>query len=432
MDLLLEAMGHPERDFRVIHVAGTNGKGSVCAFLESIFRISGVKTGMFTSPHLVRINERYKVSGEDIRDDEFLDAFREVCTAVDKVIAAGGHQSTFFEYIFALGLCWFRRKRIDLLICETGLGGRLDATNSIQDVLAVVITSISFDHMAYLGDSIEKIAGEKAGIIRPDTPVVYCAKDPVSRRVIELKAGQLNAEQIPLTEDCVRVISRERMSSECVLTLPEQAVKKLPGRVSRELALVDAIRLHIPFMASYQTENAALAAVCAFRCGASLRAVQEGIARTFWPGRMEEIRRDVFLDGAHNIGAVCRLSEDIRRISRTRKISLLLAIVADKDHRAMVAELCRSAAFENVIATSAGGGRRIDAGILAEEFASEGQQNVTVVNDLDKAYSLALRKQGDSVLICAGSLYLVGGILEIENRRCGCTVLADDRKVSGD
>ncbi len=399
-DLLLEELGHPERHFRVIHVAGTNGKGSVCAFLESIFRRSGFRTGLFTSPHLVRVNERFRVCGEEITDEEFLEVFNVVSDAVARLISDGGKHPTFFEYVFAMGMCWFQRQKIDLLICETGLGGRLDATNTIKDVMAVVITSISLDHMEYLGDTIEKIAGEKAGIIRPGSLVIYCAKDPVSAGVISRRAQELGAQKIPLRKEDVTDISRGDGFIDCVLKVPSG----------------QPLKLHIPFSAMYQTENASLAALCALRCKVDPGAVALGIAQTVWPGRMEEIRKDVFLDGAHNMDAVCRLSEEIARIAQRRKVSLLIAIVTDKDHRYMVSTLCRAARYENVITTSVGGARRMDAKALAEEFTAAGQPGALAEKDPKKAYALALEKKADSVLICAGSLYLVGEIRAFEER----------------
>lgn len=392
--LLLDALGHPERSFRVIHVAGTNGKGSVCAFLDSIFRQEGIRTGLFTSPHLEQINERFRICGEQIGNDEFYDAFNTVYDAVERLVSDGGKHPTYFEYVFAMGMCWFQRRKIDLLICETGLGGRLDATNSIRDAIAVVITSISLDHMEYLGDTIAKIAAEKAGIIRPSVPVIYCAKDPESAEVIRNRARELGSVDIPMKPDMVRVLSRSRTSIECELILPHKGT----------------VRVHIPFSAMYQTENAALAVMCALQCKASMKSVINGIARTLWPGRMEEIQKDVILDGAHNIDAVSKLSEEIRRIAQTRKVSLLIAIVTDKDHGAMVTALCQAAKYESVITTSVGGGRKMDANVLAKEFIDAGQNETQAVDDPAKAYRMALGKKGDSVLICAGSLYLVGAI----------------------
>ena len=396
---LLELLGDPQKNFRVIHVAGTNGKGSTCAFLESVFRGMGWKTGLFTSPHLVRMNERIRVMGRDIPDDGFLEAFRAVRKAVRRLEAEGGREPTYFEYLFAMGLWWFDRCRIDLLVCETGLGGRLDATNTIQSVDCVVITSVSLDHMEYLGDTVEKIAAEKAGIIRKDTPVVYCAEDPRCAGVILARAQERNAEQIPLRKSAFSVTEREPGSIGVRLTLPG----------GEEIALT------VPSGALYQAENACLAALCALRLGAGKEAVRAGIENTRWPGRMDEIRRDVFLDGAHNPDGIRCLAAEIRRTALTRTVSLLVAVVSDKNHRDMVRELCRGVKYEGVIVTSAGGGRRLDVRVLAQEFSQAGAQNVKTADDAKEAYRMALREKGDSVLFCTGSLYLIGDILAMEN-----------------
>ena len=174
---LLDRLGHPEDAFQVIHVAGTNGKGSVCAFLENILRQSGRKTGLFTSPHLIRINERFQVCREEISDEEFTDVFLEVLRAVEKMQAEGYPHPTYFELLFVMGMVWFRRRKIDILVMETGLGGRLDATSTVAHPSLSVISSISMDHMQYLGNTIRAIAAEKAGIIKKGVPVVYDASD---------------------------------------------------------------------------------------------------------------------------------------------------------------------------------------------------------------------------------------------------------------
>ena len=395
---LLDALGHPEKDYRLIHVAGTNGKGSTCAFLESVFRGMGLKTGLFTSPHLVRINERIRIQGRMIEDHDFLESFFRVRRAVEECRKAGGQEPTYFEYLYAMALCSFRKHGIDLLVCETGVGGRLDATNTIARADAVVITSISLDHTKYLGETVEKIAGEKAGIIRDRTPVIYSAKDPRSARVIALRAEEKRAEQIPLTEDMFTITGRGSGYIEVILT-PEQE---------------KALTLHVPFEAEYQAENASLAALCALRLGAGEEAVREGIAKTRWPGRMEEIRKDVFLDGAHNPDGIRNIAREIRRAAETRKVRLLCAIVSDKNHAQMVQELCRGIHYDSVIVTSIGGSRQLSVGELAEEFRNAGQSPVEEEADAKKAYEKALREKEGSVLFCVGSLYLIGEILEAE------------------
>ena len=397
---LLDLMGHPEEDFHVIHAAGTNGKGSTCAFLASIFSGMGQKTGLFTSPHLVRINERIRIRGREITDDEFLEAFLEMHRAVGQLIQEGGQEPTYFEQLFAIALSAFRAQRIDLMVCETGLGGRLDATNNMARADAVVITSISLDHTEYLGETVEEIAAEKAGIIRAETPVIYSASDPRSAGVIARRAEEKNAERIPLTQDMYTVTGRHRGSIRAVLTYNGDKT----------------LSLDIPFGAQYQAENACLAALCALRLGAAPEAVAAGIRQTGWPGRMDEIRPEVFVDGAHNPDGIRQIASEIRRISETRSVSLLAAIVSDKKHAEMVRELCRGIQYTGVIVTSVGGGRKLAEETLAAEFRAAGQEQVEIETDAGKAYRKALSAKGSSVLFCVGSLYLAGEILAIERR----------------
>ena len=167
---LIERIGHPERRMKVIHVAGTNGKGSVCAFLSSILTHAGYRTGLFTSPHLVNITERFQINGEEVSQECFTWAFEEVKRAVDAMIADGYAHPAYFELLFAAGLLIFQREQVEYLVLETGLGGRLDATNLVEHPIATVLTTISLDHMEYLGDTVAKIAGEKAGIIKEGVP----------------------------------------------------------------------------------------------------------------------------------------------------------------------------------------------------------------------------------------------------------------------
>ena len=168
----MRRLGHPQKKFRVIHVAGTNGKGSVCAYLDSMLRAGGYKVGLFTSPHLVKINERFKINGEMISDERFVKAFEEVQKIIKKAQEDGLDHPSYFETLFLMGMVVFKEADVDYVVLETGLGGRLDATNTVDHPLACIITSISLDHVEYLGDTIGKIAGEKAGIIKPQVPVI--------------------------------------------------------------------------------------------------------------------------------------------------------------------------------------------------------------------------------------------------------------------
>lgn len=397
---MLDLLGHPEDGFRLIHVAGTNGKGSTCAFLEAIFRQAGFRTGLFTSPHLIRINERIRVQNREIPDDAFAEALAKVLQVQKVHMQTGGKRLTWFETLFVLSLCYFEKSGIDLLVCETGLGGRLDATNTIRKEDGVVITSVSLDHTQYLGDTVEKIAWEKAGIIRLGAPVIYCAKDPRSARVIAEAAHEKHAEPIGLTPDLYTVTERKHASLQVELT------KKDGNRLS----------LQVPFAAEYQAENACLAALCALRLGAKEETIRSGIAHTEWPGRMQEIRPDVYVDGAHNPDAALRLNSEIRRIGRNGRVWLLTAIVSDKNHSEIVRSLCSGIDFAGVVVTSVGGDRQLGAQVLAEEFRAAGLKRIEIEPDVEKAYQLALREKKDNPLICTGSLYLAGEILAMEKR----------------
>ena len=217
---LLRRLSHPEREFRVIHIAGTNGKGSVCAFLESIFRKAGYRTGLFTSPHLVRINERFQTDRTPVSDEDFLEAFLHVMRAVEEMMADGYAHPTYFEFLFAAGMWYFREQKIDILLCETGLGGRLDATNTIEKPILSVITSISLDHTEYLGDTVPEIAAEKAGIIKRGVPVVYDASDPGAAEVIRERAQQTGSEAIAWCPEMSVITDRTDRSVKFRITAP--------------------------------------------------------------------------------------------------------------------------------------------------------------------------------------------------------------------
>ena len=186
----LDLLGSPDKKRKIIHVAGTNGKGSVCAFLSTMLEEGGYKCGLFTSPHLIKINERFQINEEMVSDEAFLRAFLKIKALADELVEAGDYHPTYFEFLFLMGMVIFDEADVDLLVLETGLGGRLDATNSIVSPLACVITSISLDHVEYLGDTIEKIAAEKAGIIKNGIPVVAVDEENGAFPVIERTAKE--------------------------------------------------------------------------------------------------------------------------------------------------------------------------------------------------------------------------------------------------
>ena len=394
----LRRLGNPQEQFRVIHVAGTNGKGSVCAFLASMLREGGYKCGLFTSPHLVKINERFQMDEIMVDDETFLNAFLKVKKLADDLVAEGSYHPTYFEMLFLMGMVIFADAGMEYVVLETGLGGRLDATNSIDDPLACVITSISLDHMQYLGNTVREIAGEKAGIIQPGVPVVYDANDSDAAQVIAKKAKELGSPAWPLTE-----------------TSQEGEADRQGIAFEMELRRFGKQSFQIPFIAKYQVMNARLALTCmdvlAEQLPLSLEQMKAGIANTRWQGRMETIAPGIIVDGAHNEDGVRRFVETAAHFQKQYPVTLLFSAVSDKDYQDMIREMCEAISFCHVVTTEVGGYREVPAEELAEIFRQNGCEHVSAFSRIPEAYEEAVRKKGeDGMLFCAGSLYLVGEI----------------------
>ena len=202
----LEYLGNPQEKLKVIHVAGTNGKGSVCVYLDAMLRAEGKRTGLFVSPHLVKMNERIRLNGEQISDQIFTETFEETLNAVKKMQENGEEHPTFFEFLFGMAMNAFQKAEMEYVVLETGLGGRLDATSAVKNPIACVITSIGLDHMEYLGDTVEKIAAEKAGIICPEVLVLYAQCDPASDQVIEETARKQNCFCKKIGKDAYEIL----------------------------------------------------------------------------------------------------------------------------------------------------------------------------------------------------------------------------------
>lgn len=406
---LLRRLGHPEESLKIIHVAGTNGKGSVCAYLESMLREAGCSTGLFISPHLVRINERFQIGRVPVGDGEFTSGFETVMKAVRSMEADGYPHPSYFELLFAMGMLIFRRQGVDWTVMETGLGGRLDATNTVARPALSVITSISFDHMEYLGDTIPRIASEKAGIIKSGVPVVYDAfRDRGQVKVIEEKAQAMGSRTAAVTQDMVSAV-----------TFPQACGELGQGGIDFTIQnrYYDCVRVRIPFYADYQVENCAVAMTAAALLrerglvpGLTDRAILDGVRRVRWQGRMEPVMKDVLVDGAHNPDGISQFLRTARRISETRSLSLLFTAVREKDYDRMIREICGQCSFTSIVTTEAGGSRRVSARILAEIFRKYAGCSVTAVSDPDAAFDLACRQKKDGVLLCVGSLYLAGRI----------------------
>lgn len=401
----LRRLGNPQEKFRVIHVAGTNGKGSTCAFLTSILREAGYSCGLFTSPHLVKINERFQINEVMISDEVFLQAFQKVKTLSDELVAEGSYHPTYFEMLFLMGMVIFADAGVDYVTLETGLGGRLDATTAVENPVACVIASISFDHTQYLGNTIEEIAFEKAGILVPGVPVIFDGNNEKAAAVIRKRAEELQSPAFEVRLSDTRVI---RTSQEGIQFALED--EHYAGAV-----------FTIPFIAKYQVMNGALALktmeVLQETLPVSVKQIQEGMAKTRWQGRMETVLPGVIVDGAHNEDGVEKFVETAEHFQKEYPLTLLFSAVDDKDYQDMIKTICTRIAFRHVVVTQVGGYRMVPAETLGQIFKEMGCSNVEVCEEIPEAFARANQAKGeDGMLFCVGSLYLVGEIKDVIRR----------------
>ena len=391
---------------KIIHVAGTNGKGSVCAYLQSILRTAGFHVGMFISPHLETMRERILYDGEMIPRESFVKAFELVREESDR--QKEKHPS-FFEFLFLMGMCYFKEKEPDYIILETGLGGRLDATNCIAKPKLCVITEIGFDHMQYLGNTLVEIAGEKAGIIKPGTPVIYLDKREETSRVIEQTAAMLETTAIAVKKSQIgRPVMRK---------------KSIDFSFGNGYYRYDNLILRTT--AAYQTENASVALVAA----CSLKeeriddeAVRKGLYDAFWPGRMEEILPRVFLDGAHNEDGIEAFLTSVSAANTERekaagKRLLLFGVVADKQYDKMIGRVAASQLFSHIAVTVLASDRSASIDKLKVAWAQYKTADCSFHESAEEAfhYIQSIQKEADTIYI-AGSLYLVGQIKTLVRR----------------
>ena len=393
---LLSRLGNPQEGIKIIHVAGTNGKGSVCAYLNAMLLAGGKKTGLFTSPHLVRINERFQINGEDVSDEQFLDAFLKVEKAAKEYEAEGEGHPSYFETLFLMGMLIFKEAGVEYLVMETGLGGRLDATNVVEKPLACIITSISRDHTEYLGDTLEAIAGEKAGIIKAGVPVIYDASQPGPASVIAAKAKEMGSPAWPMEPSFYEMKTQSREGITFTFAYP--------GGEKAELV--------IPYVAKYQMMNASLA----FYMMHILQDVHdipknvlaEGLSKIKWPCRMEMAAPGVIIDGAHNEDGIAQFVSTAGYFAKENEITILFTAVADKHYHEMIGEICEGIHPSHVVATQIDGSRVVPAEVLAEDFRKAGCTDVCAEPEIGAAYEKALGKKGSGMLFCVGSLYLAG------------------------
>ncbi len=404
---LLSRLGNPQEGIKIIHVAGTNGKGSVCAYLNAMLLAGGKKTGLFTSPHLVRINERFQINGEDVSDEQFLDAFLKVEKAAKEYETEGEGHPSYFETLFLMGMLIFKEAGVEYLVMETGLGGRLDATNVVEKPLACIITSISRDHTEYLGDTLEAIAGEKAGIIKAGVPVIYDASQPGPAAVIAAKAKEMASPAWPMEPSFYEMKTQSREGITFIFAYP--------GGEKAELA--------IPYVAKYQMMNASLA----FYTMHILQDVHEipknvlaeGLSKIKWPCRMEMAAPGVIIDGAHNEDGIAQFVSTAGYFAKENEITILFTAVADKHYHEMIGEICEGIHPSHVVATQIDGSRVVPAEVLAEDFRKAGCTDVCAEPEIGAAYEKALERKGSGMLFCVGSLYLAGELKAYLAKRNG-------------
>jgi dihydrofolate synthase/folylpolyglutamate synthase len=395
----MDALGNPEAQLLTLHVAGTNGKGSTCAFTASCLQEAGYRVGLYTSPHLVRINERIRNNGEDIPDALLAQRILEVVERYPAALATPA-PLTFFEFATLVALWHFWKAQVDVVVLETGLGGRLDAT-SVARPLLTAITPISFDHMEQLGNTLASIAGEKAGIFKRGIPVVCSRQDPEAFEVLRKKADALGAP--------MRCEGRDFQMEQHPSSTAEAPLYVYRSERGTFGPLTLGLR------GPHQRQNAAVALACLESLEkAGLRVTDEqkraGLLKVHWPGRFEEVatRPSVVLDGAHNPAGARTLLEALDALYPGRNVHLVFAVLSDKEHGPMLRGLfprCQSVHLTPVDSSRS---------LAPEKYLAEARAlnpDVSVYASVQRALEGARsRAHVNDVVLCAGSLYLVGQV----------------------
>lgn len=400
MQDLLHKLGNPQDSLKIIHVAGTNGKGSVCSFLAQILTEAGFSVGLFTSPYLERFNERIRLTGEEIADDELA---RHTCIVKEKIeamIEEGRHQPSEFEVVTAIAFSYYAEKMPDFLILEVGLGGRLDATNAITSPVLSIITSIGMDHTQYLGNTLTEIAKEKAGIIKPHVPVLVYPQDHEVESVIAEIAREKSAPYLQLDPDGIKILERS-----------------FSGQIVKFKELPDTPLL-ISLLGEYQGMNAYVAFqgmkalmnydVLNLTDGTLEQSVKNGLRKTLWAGRMEilGVKPLILIDGAHNQQAGETLVKSVFQLFPGRKITLLFGMLNDKDIKGFVETILPLA--DKVVLTKPFGPRAAHPRELKVYFESRTDE-IHIKPSVERAIDLSLEHTNpEDLLVIAGSLYLIG------------------------
>ena len=385
---ILTGLGNPQNAYRTIHLAGTNGKGSVASMLTGILQAAGYTVGLYTSPHLVHFNERIRINGRPVSDAEIVDAYRAI-----RKVQRGDREPTFFEFTTAMAFHLFNQHKVDWAVIETGMGGRLDATNILAPELSI-ITNISLEHKGYLGNTIAAITYEKAGIIKPRTPVITGVRQPSAVAVVSERAAELDAPCFRLGHDF--------------------RCRRLPSSAFHYTGLDhDWRNLTTNLLGRHQVDNAGLALAAAevlMRKGVAIGEthMRHALTHTAWPGRLETVCQEplIILDGAHNLAAARNLGRYLEETYPDRDIIMVAGILDDKPAEEMLSALlpvCRRA-----VITAPTIGRAIPSAELAR-IARKFVDEVDEIPTVDRAVARALQiVESGQVIVIAGSLYVVG------------------------
>lgn len=383
---LCDMLGHPEKDLKFIHVAGTNGKGSFCSMTDSVLRAAGYKVGLYTSPYIYEFNERMRVNGENIPNDTLCELTEYVKQFADKM----EDSPTEFELITAIAFEYFKREAVDVVVLEVGMGGRFDSTNIIRNPLLSVVTGIALDHTAFLGDTVEKIAGEKAGIIKDNAPVLYGGEDDAARTVIKNTAKAMGSDYYETDYKELTVNSTSLSGTE--FTYRGEATK-------------------ISLLGLYQPKNASvvLDAVKLLRTRGleiSDKAVKTGLEKATWRARFEIIERDplVIFDGAHNPQGIRAAVDSIKTYFGDTKVCVFTGVLKDKDYNVIAKTLAE--VTDTAFTITPDNPRALSAESYAEVLNGCGI-TATPCKDISEALSLGklAAKEKGTALCCLGSLY---------------------------
>lgn len=389
---LMARLGNPQNDLHFVHVAGTNGKGSVCITLSSILTAAGYCTGLYTSPHLFRLNERMKINDMDISDKDLI----ALAERVKPVVQQMEDQPTEFEIITAMAFLYFKQQQCDVVVLEVGLGGRLDATNIIKPPIVAVICNIGLEHTEILGDTLEKIAKEKAGIIKERTTTVLY--------------GQCQEVENVIRQRCQFTQSKLRITD---ALLQRQISESLDGQIL-DYRNRKNLRLHL--LGTYQYKNAAVAldTVDVLKHNGysiSEESIANGFAKVEWPGRFEVLQRNplVLVDGAHNPNGVDELAVCLEHYLPDKKVTFIMGVMADKDYRTMLRTILPFA--EQVITVTPENDRALSSAKLKKEIEAVSHTPAFDAGGVKEGLDYAVRNNADDCIICAfGSLYQVGEI----------------------